>query len=68
MKQNVFLIKLERQRATITEPIIAAKAVPVETSAPAAKHWELSLLKFPRRLSPFLLGFGLDLNFGLLLP
>lgn len=62
-----FLIKWEREKVTRTEPIIAAKPVPVETTSPAAKRWELSPLKFSHRLSPFLLGFGLALNLGLLL-
>lgn len=63
-----FFIKLEREKVTRTEPIIAAKPVPVETTSPAAKHWVLSLLKFSHRLPPFLLGFGLALNLESLLP
>lgn len=67
-KETFFSIKLEREKVTRTEPIIAAKPVPVETTSPAAKHWEPSPLKVCHRLSPFFLGFGLGLNLGLLLP
>lgn len=35
-----------------TEPTIAAKPVPVETTSPAAKHWEPSPLSFSHRVSP----------------
>lgn len=66
-KETFYLIKLEREKVTRTEPIIA-KPIPVETTSPAVKHSEPSLLKFSHRLSSFLLGFGLALNHVLLLP
>lgn len=68
MGKKTFFFKLEREKVTRAEPIIAAKPVPVETTSPAAKHWERSQMKFSHRLPPFLLGFGLVLNFGSPMP